>query len=375
MADKVLEKIRIQLRDGLSEPVIKCLLDDLREKNVLNTGEIEEIVQKTKTRTDQARDLIDCVKRKGMKASEILLKCLEKRDEYLYKSLNIDSHSEIPETGVTSSNIGLHKTSATDEPSNADEEYKMDSNPHGLCVIINNENFEDPDNKRHGSQNDVDSLKDLFEDLGFLVKIKKDQTASDIKQLMIKYSKDRRHADCFVCCVLSHGDETGVLGVDEEICPVNAITSPFDGVNCPSLIGKPKVFFIQACRGHKMQSKVLAADGPGASHMQKSGNVSYSIPKDSDFLIAMSTVEGYVSIRGKNSGSWFIQSLCKHLKRGSKRGQDILRILTKVNNKVSQKEGIVKINDVKMDAKMTPQPLFTLRKLLVFRAPKAAASK
>ncbi|XP_016402196.1 caspase-8-like, partial [Sinocyclocheilus rhinocerous] len=106
-----------------------------------------------------------------------------------------------------------------------------------------------------------------------------------------------------------------------------------DGDNCPALIGKPKVFFIQACRGCGMQSKVLVADGAGASRIQKSGKV-YSIAKDSDFLIALSTVEGYVSVRDKYSGSWFIQSLCKHLEEGSKRGQDILRILTNVNNDV-----------------------------------------
>lgn len=163
-----------------------------------------------------------------------------------------------------------------------------------------------------------DSLKDLFEYLGFLVEIKKDQTASEIKQLMIDYRMDRRHADCFVCCVMSHGDGTGVEGCDEQICPLNDITSPFDGDNCPALIGKPKVFFIQACRGREMQSKVLVADGFFSSRIQKSGNVPYSIAKDSDFLIAMSTVEGYKAIRDTNSGSWFIQSLCKHLKDGSK---------------------------------------------------------
>ncbi|XP_051750962.1 caspase-22 isoform X2 [Ctenopharyngodon idella] len=371
MAEIVLEKNRIQLIDGLSEPVIKHLLDDLRGENVVNSGESEEIVQKTKTRTDQARDLIDCVKRKGRKASEILLKCLEKRDECVYKNLNMDGHSKIPETAVTSSHIPI----TSDESSNTDEEYKMDSNPRGLCIIINNENFKNPKKKRNGSQKDVDSLKDLFEDLGFRVEIEEDQTASEIKELMINYSKDRHHGDCFVCCVMSHGRKTGVLGCDEEICLLSDITSPFDGDNCRSLIGKPKVFFIQACRGPEMQSTVLTADGPGASRMQDSGSVSYSIAKDSDFLIAMSTVEGYMSIRNKNSGSWFIQSLCKHLREGSKRGQDILGILTKVNNEVSQKEGTVIINNDEIDAKMTPQPLFTLRKLLVFRAPKAAASK
>lgn len=52
------------------------------------------------------------------------------------------------------------------------------------------------------------------------------------------------------------------------------------------------------------------------------------------------------------------------------RGQDILRILTNVNNDVSRKEGIIKKNNDTVDAKMTPQPQFTLRKLLIFKAPK-----
>lgn len=53
------------------------------------------------------------------------------------------------------------------------------------------------------------------------------------------------------------------------------------------------------------------------------------------------------------------------------RGQDILRILTNVNNDVSRKEGTIKNkNNDKVDAKMTPQPQFTLRKLLIFKAPK-----
>lgn len=164
-----------------------------------------------------------------------------------------------------------------------------------------------------------DSLKGLFENLGFLVEIKKDKKASEIKELMIIYSEDGRHADCFVCCVLSHGDETGVEGSDQRICPLNDIISPFDGDNCPLLIGKPKVFFIQACRGHEIQSKVLVADGSVSSRIPKSGNLSYTIAKDSDFLIAMSTVQGYVSLRNPSSGSLFIQSLCKHLEEGSKR--------------------------------------------------------
>ncbi|XP_077097337.1 caspase-22 [Siphateles boraxobius] len=81
----------------------------------------------------------------------------------------------------------------SDKPNTTTDEYKMDSYPRGLCVIINNENFKDPKHKRNGSQKDVERLKDLFKYLGFLVEIKKDQTTYEIKQLMIDYSKDRRH--------------------------------------------------------------------------------------------------------------------------------------------------------------------------------------
>ncbi|XP_052412135.1 caspase-22 isoform X2 [Carassius gibelio] len=367
MADKVLEQLRIQLKDGLTEAVIKNLLDDLQDKKVLGNEEIEEIVQKTKTRADQARDLIDGVRRKGRKASEIMLTCLKDRDNYLYKNLNID-HLAIPERGATSSPPTPQST--TDKQNDmiyGDEVYNMDSYPRGLCVIINNEKFADR-KERKGSQKDVDSLKALFDFLGFLVEVETDKTADEIRALMAKYSNDGPHGDCFVCCVLSHGDETGVVGFDGQICPLNDITSPFDGVNCPALIGKPKVFFIQACRGCEMQSKVVA-DGAGPSRNQKSGKV-YSIAKDSDFLIALSTVEGYMSIRDPSSGSWFIQSLCEHLKKGSEQGQDILRILTNVNNDVSRKEGKIKINKDTVDAKMTPQPKFTLRKLLILKPPK-----
>lgn len=371
MAEKVLRQLRNQLRDGLTEAVIKNLLDDLQDKKVLGSEEVEVIVQKTQTRADQARDLIDGVSRKGTKASEIMFTCLKDIDNCLYDNLNIDSRLAIPEAGATSSPTPTpHST--TDEQ-NTMNVYKMDSNPHGLCVIINNENFVNPKKERNGSQKDVDALKALFKCLGFLVEVEKDKTADQIKALMAKYSNDARHRDCFVCCVMSHGDKTGIQGSDEERCPLNDITSPFDGVKCPVLIGKPKVFFIQACRGSEMQSKVVVTDDAGVSP----GNVSCSIAKDSDFLIVQSTVDGYFSIRDPSSGSWFIQSLCKQLKEGSEQGQDILTILTNVNNDVSRKEAIIKINNDIVDAKMTPQQLSTLRKHLIFKAPKgqAAASK
>ncbi|XP_073716896.1 caspase-22 [Misgurnus anguillicaudatus] len=221
------------------------------------------------------------------------------------------------------------------------------------------------------------SLQDVFKFLGFEVEAYKDLNADEIKTLMIKYSKDDRHGDCFVCCVLSHGNQCGIIGKDEETCPLRDITSPFDGDNCSLLIDKPKVFFIQACRGREMQSKVtVEADDLSGEPDQEFENVvdKYTIAGGSDFLTVMSTVDGFYSLRNSMSGSWFIQTLCKHLKDGSKQGRDILKILTDVNDDVSRKEATVRINKKIIEAKMVPEPHFTLRKTLIFRVPEGRSA-
>ena len=51
-------------------------------------------------------------------------------------------------------------------------------------------------------------------------------------------------SDCFACAILSHGDEGVVYGTD-GIIKIDELVEPIKGNNCPSLIGKPKLFFIQ----------------------------------------------------------------------------------------------------------------------------------
>ncbi|KAL6467651.1 hypothetical protein MHYP_G00233280 [Metynnis hypsauchen] len=59
----------------------------------------------------------------------------------------------------------------------------------------------------------------------------------------------------------------------------------------------------------------------------------------------------------RNRGTYFLS------------GDDILTILTKVNEEVSRKEGVEKVNETTCDAKMTPEPRFTFTKKLIFRIP------
>ncbi len=72
-------------------------------------------------------------------------------------------------------------------------------------------------------------------------------------------NQDHTNSDCLVCCVCSHGDQDVqppgttthkytkadlVYGID-GVLYIRLITELFSETKCPSLQGKPKLFFIQ----------------------------------------------------------------------------------------------------------------------------------
>ncbi|XP_043945790.1 caspase-3 isoform X2 [Protopterus annectens] len=170
-----------------------------------------------------------------------------------------------------------------------DFRYRMDYPEVGKCVIINNKNF-DP------------------------------STVS---------LEDHTKRACFACVLLSHGDNGVIYGTD-GCFKIEELTCGFKGNRCRSLAGKPKLFFIQACRGDELDSGVEADSATDAEEgsLQK-------IPVEADFLYAYSTAPGFYSWRNTQNGSWFIQSLCQVLKQYGKT-HDMLHILTQVNYKVAR---------------------------------------
>ena len=69
------------------------------------------------------------------------------------------------------------------------------------------------------------------------------------------------HSSCasFGCAILTHGEDGVVYGTDRSI-EIDRITELFKGDKCKSLVGKPKVFFIQACRCVNSEGKTLDVD-------------------------------------------------------------------------------------------------------------------
>uniref|UniRef100_A0A8B9M7T6 Caspase-3 n=1 Tax=Accipiter nisus TaxID=211598 RepID=A0A8B9M7T6_9AVES len=201
-----------------------------------------------------------------------------------------------------------------------DYSYRMDYPEMGECVIINNKNFHRQTGMlpRSGTDADAASVREVFMKLGYKIKINNDLSCRDILELLKKVSEeDHSKRSSFVCVLLSHGDEGFIYGTDGPL-ELKVLTSLFRGDRCRSLAGKPKLFFIQACRGTELDSGIEADSGTEETMCQK-------IPVEADFLYAYSTAPGKRL------------SLCKMLKEHARK-LELMQILTRVNRRVAEYE-------------------------------------
>ncbi|XP_068395043.1 caspase-9 isoform X1 [Eschrichtius robustus] len=142
---------------------------------------------------------------------------------------------------------------------NADLAYVLNADPCGHCLIINNVNFchESGLNTRTGSSIDCERMQQRFHLLHFVVEVKCNLTAKQMVQALGELARrDHSALDCCVVVILSHGCQAShlqfpgaVCGMDGDPVSVEKIVNIFNGTGCPSLGGKPKLFFIQACGG------------------------------------------------------------------------------------------------------------------------------
>ncbi|KAK9540591.1 hypothetical protein VZT92_003033 [Zoarces viviparus] len=197
----------------------------------------------------------------------------------------------------------------------------------GQCIVINNKNFDRRTgmNQRNGTDVDAANAMKVFGKLGYKVKVYNDQSVDQMKQVLTSASKeDHSCYASFVCVLLSHGDEGVFFGTDGSV-ELKYLTSLFRSDRCKSLVGKPKLFFIQACRGTDLDAGIEADSGEDGTTR---------IPVEADFLYAFSTAPGYYSWRNTMSGSWFMQSLCDMITTYGKE-LELQHIMVRVNHKVA----------------------------------------
>uniref|UniRef100_A0A8C1K5Q1 Caspase-3 n=1 Tax=Cyprinus carpio TaxID=7962 RepID=A0A8C1K5Q1_CYPCA len=207
-------------------------------------------------------------------------------------------------------------------------QYDMNYPSLGQCVVINNNIFHEKTQMRvrNGTEKDEQNVKETFSKLGFKIKIHNDQTVSQMRELLTKVSKeDHSKSAMFACVLLSHGEDGRIFGTDGCI-ELKELFALFRGDRCRSLVGKPKLFFIQACRGSDLDAGV-ECDSVSEEGTQR-------IPVEADFLYAYSTAPGYYAWRNIAVGSWFISSLCEMLSKYGKQ-LELMQIMTRVNHKVA----------------------------------------
>ncbi|XP_013406379.1 caspase-3 isoform X2 [Lingula anatina] len=220
-------------------------------------------------------------------------------------------------------------------------------------------------------------------------------TSTESLKIIEEAAKDEKYnedADCIVFAVLSHGGEVsdasddpvrqGFIHCYEGPLHIELFMKPLRDDTCLSLKGKPKLFFIQACRGTGLDDGVLVQEdahsgkvSAGPPRTITSTPVEMrNIPAFNNFLTAYSTPPGYFSFKGPH-GSYFIISLCSKLNEHYSSGMDLIRILTRASNHMA-KEFTSKTysptsgmgNPALHEKKQVPVIVSKLTKLVVFTA-------
>ncbi|KAF4088187.1 hypothetical protein AMELA_G00079560 [Ameiurus melas] len=243
--------------------------------------------------------------------------------------------------------------------------YPMRSSPRGLALVLSNVHFE-PElelDTRRGGEVDEEVLRRLFTELDFTVSLQKDLTLQAMQVCLEQFSRQPEHAvsDCCVVCLLSHGVEGSIYGVDGKLLELDWVFERFDNARCPLLQNKPKMFFIQACRGEEMDCGVDQLDGDDSMQptcceqrdagreenldrqnraSEESESLRVKLPQRSDMIYGFATLKGFstAAMRNTKKGSWFIQELNTAMRQRA-RDTHLSDILVQVNSQIKEREG------------------------------------
>ncbi|XP_039277593.1 basic helix-loop-helix transcription factor amos-like isoform X2 [Nilaparvata lugens] len=94
---------------------------------------------------------------------------------------------------------------------------------------------------------------------------------------------DHSEYDCFVVAILSHGGNGYINAYDHPYKP-DILWTKFSADNCKTLVGKPKLFFIQACQGSELDNGITLSVQTDSSSTNE-----FSFHEE-DFLIANSSI-------------------------------------------------------------------------------------
>ena len=253
----------------------------------------------------------------------------------------------------------------------------MDHEKRGVALIINIRKYKDnKQKKRKWSEKDFEDLQHTFKCLEFDVRPYEDLTAEEIRDKIQKIAdEDHANSDCFLCVVMSHGNDEKVVTSDNQEISFEEIMKPIK--ECPTLIDKPKLFFFQACRGeneffglNRQDSNESTSSGhaetddtsnniittsPSYSSNSKNDKKRTFIKFEADLLVYYATKKHYYAFANNtNKGTIFIESVCEVFSEaynGIPKNLSLSQMITSINKMVEEKEGGKQLTDLSLNFK------------------------
>ncbi|XP_053685894.1 caspase-7-like [Sabethes cyaneus] len=197
---------------------------------------------------------------------------------------------------ISQRNAPIRAPSISSTASSSSTEAKYDlSNGKAYVLILHHKKFKEKRDERHGSEKDLKRLKEVFKDYRVsTLDICSDFTIKQVQSKMIEISrKDFKKCCCLLVFIMSHGGRGETIKAYDGNS-YNLETDIVDRVlNNNTLKDKPKLFFIQACKGNALMETDCV---PSATNKN-------------DIMKCYSTYEGTMATRDPERGTIFIQSL------------------------------------------------------------------
>ncbi|NXS85891.1 CFLAR regulator, partial [Erpornis zantholeuca] len=205
-----------------------------------------------------------------------------------------------------------------------DDPYRMQSQPLGICLIID------------CIGNDTDMLEETFRGLGYDVHCHRYLNMNSMNQTLLEVARWQKHRNCdsFICILVSRGNSQSIFCTDHTFSgfPLEQIKKHFTADSCPGLLGKPKLFFIQTYivpENEQECTSLLEVDGNDENFSAK-----VTIPQAADILWSHCKVDVSILEQSPTSSSYYLHCLAELLRNPYKRKLCILAIHMELNKKV-----------------------------------------
>ncbi|XP_059393675.1 CASP8 and FADD-like apoptosis regulator isoform X2 [Carassius carassius] len=211
------------------------------------------------------------------------------------------------------------------------EQYEMTPEQRGLCVIIDCVGF------------DGEMMNQTFKCLGFKVILHSLLGLKETQKVLEDLTRNRilQGVNRFVCCIISRGTDTHLLATDSSRLGISLedLRQLFNPTQCPSLCGKPKLFFIQIYRTTEvpnptsMYDEYLETDVPGRHCSRRQCANARTIPASADVLWSVCRAEAKL-LEGSGHQSVYMCALNSTFLLGCQRKMLLLDLMEEVKRNV-----------------------------------------